>query len=348
VGGAACATARLLTRAAPRAHRFRSSCAPPRARLCACTVAAGSNNNASQGPSKNTSKLDAETEELHRARPAAPCASPCAQRTRAPVPVARKRVRAHASPLTPRRRVAPADDRVSTELKTNLMKARLEKKMTQAQLAQVRARARVRSHADTPPSSACAHTPFLRPARAEPARPRPRGRPPASHPIRFAPAQQINELPKIVQDYESGKAIPNQAVRASRGTRARLLRPPRRRRHALTSSLALSVRRSSARWSAFWACRCGRRRSRGRATGGGGGVEGQRCACAAPLHATAPRARGAAGARRRTAWCAREGGAQRADTARCVCAKTSSCLQRRGPLLHCAGAWWRCSPRLRS
>jgi len=26
-------------------------------------------------------------------------------------------------------------------------------------------------------------------------------------------AQQINELPKIVQDYEAGKAIPNQAVR---------------------------------------------------------------------------------------------------------------------------------------
>ena len=52
-----------------------------------------------------------------------------------------------------------ADERVSTELKTNLMKARLEKKLTQAQLA-----------------------------------------------------QQINELPKVVQDYEAGKAIPNQAI----------------------------------------------------------------------------------------------------------------------------------------
>ena len=48
---------------------------------------------------------------------------------------------------------------MSTELKTNLMKARLEKKLTQAQLA-----------------------------------------------------QQINELPKVVQDYEAGKAIPNQAI----------------------------------------------------------------------------------------------------------------------------------------
>jgi putative transcription factor len=25
-------------------------------------------------------------------------------------------------------------------------------------------------------------------------------------------AQQINELPKVVQDYEAGKAIPNQAI----------------------------------------------------------------------------------------------------------------------------------------
>ena len=56
--------------------------------------------------------------------------------------------------------VPTADERVSSELKTNIMKARLEKKLTQAQLA-----------------------------------------------------QQINELPKIVQDYEAGKAIPNQAVR---------------------------------------------------------------------------------------------------------------------------------------
>lgn len=33
---------------------------------------------------------------------------------------------------------ARADERVSTELKQNIMKARLEKKWTQAQLAQVR------------------------------------------------------------------------------------------------------------------------------------------------------------------------------------------------------------------
>ena len=50
-------------------------------------------------------------------------------------------------------------EKVSSELKTNLMKARLEKKLTQAQLA-----------------------------------------------------QQINELPKVVQDYEAGKAVPNPAI----------------------------------------------------------------------------------------------------------------------------------------
>jgi hypothetical protein len=47
------------------------------------------------------------------------------------------------APLTHAAR-AHADDRVSTELKTNIMKARLEKKMTQAQLAQARAHARAR------------------------------------------------------------------------------------------------------------------------------------------------------------------------------------------------------------
>ncbi|KAG6484591.1 hypothetical protein ZIOFF_053112 [Zingiber officinale] len=51
------------------------------------------------------------------------------------------------------------DERVSTELKKNLMQARLEKKLTQAQLAQL-----------------------------------------------------INEKPQIIQEYESGKAIPNQQI----------------------------------------------------------------------------------------------------------------------------------------
>ncbi|XP_042424385.1 multiprotein-bridging factor 1b-like [Zingiber officinale] len=50
-------------------------------------------------------------------------------------------------------------ERVSTELKKNLMQARLEKKLTQAQLAQL-----------------------------------------------------INEKPQIIQEYESGKAIPNQQI----------------------------------------------------------------------------------------------------------------------------------------
>lgn len=52
-----------------------------------------------------------------------------------------------------------AHERVSTDLKKNIMQARLDKKLTQAQLA-----------------------------------------------------QQINEKPQIIQEYESGKAIPNQQI----------------------------------------------------------------------------------------------------------------------------------------
>ncbi len=84
----------------------------------------------------------------------------------------------------------------------NIMKARLEKKLTQAQLA-----------------------------------------------------QQINELPKVVQDYEAGKAIPNQAVRTAvcgMCSAASLLTVPRR------------CCRSSPRWSASWVCRSVRRRNKQR------------------------------------------------------------------------------------
>jgi len=93
-------------------------------------VAAGSNGNA--GPGKNTSKLDAETEELHRARPLARAAARerCTS-TRHTVCAAQRLTAARATPR--------ADDKVSSELKTNIMKARLEKKMTQAQLAQASA-----------------------------------------------------------------------------------------------------------------------------------------------------------------------------------------------------------------
>ncbi|KAK6259285.1 hypothetical protein SCA6_013759 [Theobroma cacao] len=51
------------------------------------------------------------------------------------------------------------DDRVSSDLKKNIMQARMDKKMTQAQLAQM-----------------------------------------------------INEKPQVIQEYESGKAIPNQQI----------------------------------------------------------------------------------------------------------------------------------------
>ena len=89
----------------------------------------------------------------------------------------------HLRPATPR-----ADDKVSSELKTNIMKARLEKKMTQAQLAQARA------------TRAFASAPLCRTL----------GGPCADSPRCIA--QAINELPKIVQDYEAGKAIPNQQI----------------------------------------------------------------------------------------------------------------------------------------
>lgn len=92
------------------------------------------------------------------------------------------------------------------------MKARLEKKMTQAQLAQAR------------PGT-------LRVGLANAER-----------------TQMINELPKVVQDYEAGKAMPNQ--------QARLLA------RCCGWAHARAVCRSSLRWSARWECRCGRRRSR--------------------------------------------------------------------------------------
>ena len=68
-----------------------------------------------------------------RSPPAAPPAAPHAARATSPSRAA----------LTPTL-AACADEKVSSELKTNIMKARLEKKMTQAQLAQVRPAAKSR------------------------------------------------------------------------------------------------------------------------------------------------------------------------------------------------------------
>ncbi|KAL6644287.1 hypothetical protein ACP70R_015895 [Stipagrostis hirtigluma subsp. patula] len=80
---------------------------------------AGTNKAASSGTSLNTKRLDDDTENLALGQ----------------------------------------DERVSSDLKKNLMQARLDKKMTQAQLAQM-----------------------------------------------------INEKPQVIQEYESGKAIPNQQI----------------------------------------------------------------------------------------------------------------------------------------
>jgi hypothetical protein len=93
------------------------------------------------------------------------------------------------------------------------MKARLEKKLTQAQLAQARAAPRVPLRLRAPPAPRAPAPHAARHARAA-----------------CADAQQINELPKIVQDYEAGKAIPNQAVRAASraASRARASRAAQR------------------------------------------------------------------------------------------------------------------------
>ncbi|TXG66716.1 hypothetical protein EZV62_007991 [Acer yangbiense] len=95
---------------------------------------AGTNKAASSSTSLNTRKLDEDSETLSLILPCASCKS-----------------LDYLEEL--------ADDRVPTELKKAIMQARMDKKFTQAQLAQM-----------------------------------------------------INEKPQIIQEYESGKAIPNQQI----------------------------------------------------------------------------------------------------------------------------------------
>mmetsp|Transcript_45776 Transcript_45776/g.145917 ORF Transcript_45776/g.145917 Transcript_45776/m.145917 type:complete len:140 (-) Transcript_45776:160-579(-) len=109
------------------------------------------------------------------------------------------------------------DVKVSSELKKAIMQARLDKKLTQAQLANVRPRPCGSASLILPNPWGCLRVP---------------GR--ASHMILFmrlfglsgaihhsawrvilpqpTRVQMINEKPQTVQEYESGKAIPNQQI----------------------------------------------------------------------------------------------------------------------------------------
>ena len=137
-----------------------------------------------------------------RSPPAGCAAARCTRRA----PLRRVLRRAHRPPP------ARADEKVSSELKTNIMKARLEKKMTQAQLAQVR------PCCDAATRASAWHRNRARSRAASRA------------------SQAINELPKIVQDYEAGKAIPNQAVRWLARPFTLQPAPPRTRGHTCKCS----------------------------------------------------------------------------------------------------------------
>ena len=76
-----------------------------------------------------------------------------------------------------------SDDRVPLELKKNIMQARMDKKLTQAQLGQVNYKWTLSIM-----KFSCSLT-FI-----------------------FFWKQLINEKPQVIQEYESGKAIPNQQI----------------------------------------------------------------------------------------------------------------------------------------
>ncbi|KAG9143126.1 hypothetical protein Leryth_023560 [Lithospermum erythrorhizon] len=83
-------------------------------------------------------------------------------------------------------------EKVPTELKKALMQGRMDKKLTQSQLAQL---------SICPLSIASPSTPFLL-----------QGHNRTNTLISHCVLQLINEKPQIIQEYESGKAIPNQQI----------------------------------------------------------------------------------------------------------------------------------------
>ncbi|RVW19548.1 Multiprotein-bridging factor 1a [Vitis vinifera] len=123
---------------------------------------AGTNKAASSSTSLNTRKLDEETENLAREYilglwhlPYSCCLSSEL------LALVKNRLEKEEPPCSNygSSNFLRADDRVPTELKKSIMQARMDKKLTQSQLAQM-----------------------------------------------------INEKPQIIQEYESGKAIPNQQI----------------------------------------------------------------------------------------------------------------------------------------
>lgn len=84
------------------------------------------------------------------------------------------------------------DERVPTELKKSIMQARMDKKLTQAQLSQV-IYCLTFSFIWVRPTCIHTHVDLL------------------TNILGFW-LQLINEKPQIIQEYESGKAIPNQQI----------------------------------------------------------------------------------------------------------------------------------------
>lgn len=145
------------------------------------------------------------------------------------------------------------DEKVSGDLKRAIIQGRTAKKMTQAQLAQVRSD----KHNDRT-------SPFMR---------HPSIHNDVSDGCVGDGSQQINEKPQIVQEYEQGKAIPNNQVpavhRVISPCRTMLGAPlqcapsrcpPSTSAHVETRCAAkCHACRCSARWSEFWESNCAAR-----------------------------------------------------------------------------------------
>jgi hypothetical protein len=147
------------------------------------------------------------------------------------------------------------DERVSTELKKQIVAARTAKKLTQAQLGQVRAGRARGSHSRARawlevvrdwalptgfwpcrcPSwdaegraAVCCYLGRVRRheqlwANADTSGPYP-GSPATMAPAPLPPVQLVNEKPSVIQEYESGKAIPNPQARLGGGAATRCCR----------------------------------------------------------------------------------------------------------------------------
>ena len=130
--------------------------------MCLAVTAA---TNKQHSASKDTAKLDRETEELHRKS-----ASP-------------HRCLLHSSSSS------SPDEKVTLSFSRALQQARVAKSWSQKDLATVSFSLSSPSHSHSPPPP-----------------------PPPSHTHTHTHTQRINEKPQVVNEYESGKAIPNQQI----------------------------------------------------------------------------------------------------------------------------------------